>query len=164
MAVRFSYGEQGKPALAGALADSGLKFNVSHSGELGLIGVLRGAELGVDLEAHRALSDRDALVRRYFSSAEIAAFFALPEAERELGFFNCWTRKEAVVKALGLGLSYSLQAFDVTLAPGDLPRLLRLQQLPGEDSGWCLAGFLPDEGYAAAVVVQGKKCTVLKAG
>ena len=159
-AVSFVYGEHGKPALAPPYAASGLKFNVSHSGELGLIGVLRGAELGVDVEAHRPLSDRDALVRRYFSEAENRVYFNLPETVRQAAFYNCWTRKEAVIKALGHGLSYSLRAFDVTLAPEDPPRLLRLQQLPGGESGWCLTAFEPGLGYAAAVVVPGKKCVV----
>ena len=162
-AVSFVYGEHGKPALAPPYSDSGLKFNVSHSGELGLFGVLRDAELGVDLEVHRPLSDRDALVRRYFSPGENHDFFALPEKQRQLGFFNCWTRKEALIKALGLGLSFSLRAFDVSLDPAVPARLLRLQQHSGEESGWCLAGFRPAEDYVAAVVVQGRKCTVIRA-
>lgn len=159
-AVRFTYGSHGKPALAEPFLASGICFNVSHSGDLALIGLLRGGELGVDLEAFRQLSDRDALVRRYFSDVENQFYFSLPQADREAGFYNCWTRKEAVVKALGQGLSYSLRAFDVTLAPQDSPSLLRLQQLAGHESGWCLDAFRPGEGYAAAVAVQGRYCKI----
>ena len=159
-AVQFAYGQYGKPALAESFLASDLRFNVSHSGELALIGLLRGAELGVDLESFRPLSDRDALVRRYFSEAEIHDYFSLPEVDRQLGFYNCWTRKEAVVKALGQGLSYSLRAFDVTLAPQDPACLLRLQQSPGRQSGWCLDAFVPGRDYVAAVAVQGAECKI----
>jgi 4'-phosphopantetheinyl transferase len=161
--LAFDYGAHGKPALAGAPAGAGLGFNVSHSGEMALVGVLRGVEIGVDVEAHREMTDRDALVRRFFSAAENRAYDALDPADRQRGFFDGWTRKEALVKALGQGLAFPLRAFDVSLeaAPG---RLLRLREQPGEASGWCLAGFEPAPGYCAAVVVPGRGCRLSAAG
>ena len=138
-----------------------LGFNVSHSGELALIGLIRGAQIGVDIEAERDLTDQDALVRRYFSAAEIEDYFGLEPARRRAAFFNGWTRKEALVKALGQGLAFPLRAFDVTLAPGEAAALLRVQQIPGEHSGWCLAALEVAPGIAAAVATQGSVCRVV---
>lgn len=160
-AVRFRYGEHGKPALAPGPAGPDLGFNVSHSGELALIGLIRGAQIGVDIEAERDLTDQDALVRRYFSAAEIEDYFGLEPARRRAAFFNGWTRKEALVKALGQGLAFPLRAFDVTLAPGEAAALLRVQQIPGEHSGWCLAALEVAPGIAAAVATQGSVCRVV---
>ena len=155
--LAFDYGAHGKPSLAGAAATARLGFNVSHSGAVALVGLVQGGEIGVDVEAHRAMTDRDALVRRFFSPAENAAYAALDEADRQRAFFDAWTGKEAVVKALGQGLSFPLREFDVSLAgaPGGL---LRLQAQTGEASGWCLAGFEPAPGHSAAVVVPGRVC------
>ncbi len=158
--VVLTYGAHGKPALAGLQAASGLRFNLSHSGARALVGLARGAELGVDLEVLRPMTDRDALVRRFFSVAENEAYFRLAPAERQQGFFDGWTRKEAVVKALGQGLTFPLRDFDVSLAPGEPARLLRLKAALGPDCGWCLSAVRLAPGYAAAVVVQGSDCSV----
>jgi len=159
----FDYGAHGKPALAGAAAGARLGFNISHSGSVALVGLVQGGEIGVDVEAHRDMTDRDALVRRFFSAAENAAYAALAESDRQRAFFDGWTRKEAVVKALGRGLSFPLREFDVSLAaaPGGL---LRLQAQAGAASGWCLAGFEPAPGHSAAVVVPGVACRLSAAG
>ena len=156
--VSFDYGNHGKPALAAPFAGVGLQFNVSHSGELALIAVTQGASIGVDIEFPRQLNDRDALVRRYFSRAENIAYFSTPEAERQQAFFNCWTRKEALIKALGRGLSYPLRKFDVSVSPAMPAKLLRFELQKGPLSGWCLTGFEPAAGYVAAVAVQGVDC------
>ena len=156
-AVAFDYGPHGKPALAGPLTGAGLAFNLSHSGTLALVGLVHHGEIGVDVEAHRHTTDRDAVVRRFFSAAENAAYFELPAEDRLRGFFDCWCRKEAVVKALGRGLGFPLGDFDVSLAPSP-GRLVRLQDAAGTESGWCLAGFEPAAGYSSAVVVQGRDC------
>jgi 4'-phosphopantetheinyl transferase len=156
--LAFRYAAHGKPQLAGAHADSGLEFNVSHSGAVALIGWAFGAALGVDIEALRQTSDRDALVRRYFSAAENATYFALAAHLRQQAFFDCWSRKEALVKALGQGLSYPLKDFDVSLHPDEPARLQRLKSQPGEASGWCLTALPVAEGYAAALVIQGRDC------
>jgi 4'-phosphopantetheinyl transferase len=71
-----------------------------------------------------------------------------------MGFFNCWTRKEAFLKALGDGLHYPLDAFEVSLAPGEPARILRVAETPGEDCGWCLESFIPAPGYVGALVTR----------
>lgn len=71
-----------------------------------------------------------------------------------MGFFNCWTRKEACIKALGTGLSLPLQTFDVTLMPDEPVRLLRIDPRLGGEKPWSLHTFEPAPGYAAAVAVR----------
>jgi 4'-phosphopantetheinyl transferase len=112
-AVRFRYGERGKPELE---PRGDLRFNVAHSDELALVAVTRGRDVGVDVE--RVDRERDRRVaRRFFAASEHAAIEALPERERDLAFLRCWTAKEAYVKALGRGLSLPLDSFEVTVTP-----------------------------------------------
>jgi 4'-phosphopantetheinyl transferase len=152
-AVELTYGAHGKPALAPRHAGSGLRFNVSHCGDVAVHAFTRGREIGVDVEAVRALPDADQIAARFFSPRENQAYQALPSSERPVGFFNCWTRKEAYIKALGEGLAHPLQRFDVSLAPGEPARLLRVDDTAGEDCGWTLHGFDPGAGFVAALVV-----------
>lgn len=122
--VTFRYNVHGKPALASEQGADVPSFNLSHSEGLALYAVGRAWAIGVDLEPVRSLSDGEAISERCFSRREREAWRALPSEQRPLGFFNCWTRKEAYVKALGSGLSCALDAFDVSLMPGEPARLL----------------------------------------
>jgi 4'-phosphopantetheinyl transferase len=152
-AVRFVYGRRGKPALAPAPGIS-LRFNVAHSGELALYAFAEYREVGVDVEAVRGLPDADAIAARFFSRREYEDYSALAPLYRRRAFFSCWTRKEAYIKALGDGLYHPLDAFDVSLAPGEPARILRVEEAPGETCGWEIESLVPAPGYIAAVVVE----------
>lgn len=132
----FAYGEHGKPSLPG----SDLSFNVSHSGRLALFAFASGFEIGVDVEllAHARPDNDEQVAARFFSAREVEALRAYPESERDRGFLRCWTRKEAFVKAHGDGLSLSLQAFDVELAAGAPPALLRTEWSSDEPAEWTM--------------------------
>jgi len=149
--LAFRYGGRGKPALPG----TGLEFNLTHSGGLALLAVAGGRAVGVDIEEARPMPDADRLVERFFSPREVADYRALPAAERPAAFFRCWTRKEAYMKATGLGLGQPLDGFDVALAPGDLPRLLAVAGRPDEADRWSMVDLNPGPGYAAALMVEG---------
>ena len=154
--VELDYGRRGKPRLAGGFAESDLRFNVSHCGDVALYAFSSGREIGVDVEAVRELRDADGVAARFFSCRENEAYLALDPRDRPLGFFHCWTRKEAFVKALGDGLHFPLDAFDVSLAPGEPARILRVADVAGSACGWTLhdvdLGLEPR--FAAAVVVR----------
>ncbi|HEU0079761.1 MAG TPA: 4'-phosphopantetheinyl transferase superfamily protein [Longimicrobiaceae bacterium] len=154
--IAFRYESHGKPVLDGASAAHGIRFNVSHSGEMALYALARGRELGVDVEEVRRMDDGLDIAVRFFSEAEVAAFRSLPEEIRDDAFFNCWTRKEAYIKAVGEGLSFPLHVFDVSLAPGEPARLLASRD-PRQAERGSLRG-LPDPapGYRAAIVVEGE--------
>jgi 4'-phosphopantetheinyl transferase len=145
---RFSYGAYGKPALV----SEGLRFNMSHSHGLALFAVAPDRELGVDVEHVRADFATEDIARRFFSRVEVAAFNALPQDEQVAAFFRCWTRKEAYIKAIGRGLSEPLDAFDVTLAPGEAAALLRAER--GDASRWAMFDIDPGADYTGALAVE----------
>jgi 4'-phosphopantetheinyl transferase len=151
--VEFAYGAHGKPALAPG-GDPGLCFNVSHCGSLAVYGFAEGRAIGVDVEAVRAMRDQDDIARRFFSPRESAAYFAVAPLERPLAFFNCWTRKEAFIKAIGDGLHYPLDSFAVSLRPDEPARILRVGDKFGKDCGWQLYSFSPVRGFVSAIVVE----------
>jgi 4'-phosphopantetheinyl transferase len=150
----FTYGPRDKPALAAP--DGGLTFNLSHSGELAAIAVGWRCAIGVDVEQERPLPDLEDLAARSFAPAERRVLGALPESERHPAFFRCWTRKEAFIKATGLGLAQPLEAFVVTLAPGEPARFLDIEGDPVQLARWTLLALQPPvAACAGALVVEG---------
>lgn len=149
--VELVYGKNGKPALARRFTDTHWRFNVSHCGDVAVYAFSPGCEVGIDIEAIRAVREADDIAARFFSRRENEAYLALAPRDKPLGFFNCWTRKEAFVKALGEGLSMRLDQFDVSLAPGEPARVLRVEGAPGDASGWHLESFSPLPGFIAAL-------------
>ncbi len=158
--IEFAAGRHGKPYLAGVAAGSDLCFNLSHSGDVGLVGWAQGRDIGVDVEVWRPMRDEAALVRRYFSPAEIAAYEALPAAGRTEGFFNCWTRKEAYIKAVGRGLGLPLDSFDVSLDSGAGACLLRPSGLCDDGRLWSLAAPAFASRLSLAVVLEAPEVRV----
>lgn len=153
--LRFCYSVYGKPSLVDEPEGTSLRFSVSHSSGLGLYAVAGARRVGIDLERIQPLPEVEALVERYFSPAEQAAFRALPREQQLLAFFRCWTRKEAYIKARGQGLSLALGRFVVSLAPGKPAKLLYSDGDQEEASRWSLRELLPGPGYVAAVAVEG---------
>ncbi len=153
-ALAFESGPQGKPFLAEGLSPVPPSFNLAHGGELALVGVAAAGDVGVDIELRRPIPDLDALARRVLSAAEQDQLASLCAGDRLDGFLAAWTRKEAVVKAIGVGLQLPLDAFDVRLDPSGAAELLAMRAPEGQGRWWCVA-FRPDRGYHAAVAVRG---------
>jgi 4'-phosphopantetheinyl transferase len=148
--LTFSKNEYGKPALNG----HSLEFNLSHSGEFALVAVTQEHKVGVDLERIRLDMELDSMARRFFSPNEVSELMTLPSEQKEVGFFNCWTRKEAYIKAHGLGLSLPLDSFDVSLAPNK-PAILRATRPNSREvDRWSLFSLDVESNYAAAVTVE----------
>jgi 4'-phosphopantetheinyl transferase len=154
--LSFSYSPYGKPALADERDASELSFNLSHANELALIAVTRGRGVGVDIEYIRPDFASTEIAERFFSGHEVAALRALPEKAQSEAFFNCWTRKEAYIKAIGEGMSMPLDQFHVSLAPGSAAALLGNLRDANEVSRWSLQELAPGPGYVAAIAVEGK--------
>jgi 4'-phosphopantetheinyl transferase len=155
-ALGFRYNAYGKPALADVTAEGGLCFNVSHSHELALFAVTCGREVGVDIEYLRQEIACETIAEHFFSARERASLLALPTEVKPQAFFNCWTRKEAYIKAHGEGLSLPLDQFDVSLAPGEPAALLATHSEPREALRWSLQALTPGPGYVAALAVEGQ--------
>jgi 4'-phosphopantetheinyl transferase len=152
--LELQAGPHGKPALSPRFADSDLRFNVSHCEGVAVYAFARGRDIGVDLEALREIPDADDIAAHMFSRAEYEAYSSLPRGERCLGFFNCWTRKEAFIKALGDGLTYPLDRFEVSLIPGQPARILSVDGATADQCNWTLHSFWPGPGLVGAVVVE----------
>jgi len=153
--LRFSYSPYGKPSLAGEFNADALCFNLSHADGLALYAVTRGRQLGIDIERVRAELADEQVAERFFSPREVAVLRALSGNMQPLAFFNCWTRKEAYIKARGEGLSLPLDQFDVSLTPGVTAALLRTNGDPQEASRWRIQELAPGAGYVSALAVKG---------
>ena len=130
----FETGEHGKPFIPG----TALQFNLSHSEELAACAVTSGRSVGVDVEFIRDVPELDAIATRFFTGGERERIGRADD--RRQAFFECWTRKEAYIKAVGGGLSIPLTSFDASAAV----------------EGWALADWTPGIGYAGAVALEAK--------
>lgn len=126
-----------------------LRFNLSKRAGIALCVIAEGLDLGCDVEQINPELASIAIADRFFSSSEKLCLSQLPQDEWLQGFFNCWTRKEAYIKARGVGMSCQLDSFDVSLAPNDAAELLR------GCAGWSVQSFEPIRGFIAAVVAPG---------
>ena len=159
--VELHYSPKGKPEVEPPDANEPLRFNLSDSSDWALLGLTRRDRIGVDIEEMRAHSDLETLARDHFSPHECEEFLSLQVSERTAGFYNAWTRKEAWLKACGDGLSVPLGDFDVSLTPGEPPRLLRVRGEPSPPRGWALRAFDPVPGYVGAVAVERERFRLL---
>jgi len=154
--LAFNYSFYGKPFLVSETGVEEIGFNISHSFGTALFAVTNRREIGVDLELVREGLEIEQIAERYFSRRENLALCALPAELRKRAFFNCWTRKEAYIKARGEGLSLPLNKFDVSLSPGELPALLGTQPYSDEALRWSIGELTLASGHVAAFAVEGQ--------
>jgi 4'-phosphopantetheinyl transferase len=151
-AVLFAYSPYGKPSLVGGQP---LRFSISYSGGHALYAVTLERDIGIDIEYKRPIRDADQIVERFFSREEKLAFHSLLEGSKDRAFLNCWTRKEAYLKALGTGLSHPLDAFSVTLLPGEPAGLKPAECNARASPEWTIKDICVHGNCVAAVVVGG---------
>lgn len=153
--LHFTYNEYGKPSLANPHLNSKLSFNLAHSGKLALYGITLARAIGVDIEQIRPEFASEEIARHFFSKGEAGRLLSIPANDRPKAFFDCWTRKEAFVKAKGLGLSLPLDQFEVSLLPEEPALLLETKWDKKERSRWSLKAIDVGQNYSAAVAVEG---------
>jgi 4'-phosphopantetheinyl transferase len=151
--IVFSYSTSGKPFLAPPGGGRGPYFNISHSGQIALMAFCASAQLGIDVELVREIADTENIVRGFFCREEIEHWMELPADLRKRAFYDCWTRKEAFVKASGDGLSMPLDGFQVSFGPGAVPSI-RVPQYADEPR-WCLFDVSPASDYSGALAIAG---------
>ena len=154
--LHIESGDYGKPFFVDTKSTQGLRFNLSHSNQLALVAISRDREVGVDVEFIRPDFVTDEVATHFFSASEVEEFRALPKALRTQSFFNCWTRKEAYIKARGEGLYCPLDQFDVSVTPGEPATLMNSRVESGEVERWRLEDLTPAIGYAATLAVEGE--------
>lgn len=154
--IRFQYGKYGRPEIGFPPDSRGLRFNVSDSGGLALIAVTSGRAIGVDIEKVRPVPDLLGVARSFFSPREVQAILALSEDKRQDAFFACWTRKEAFMKATGLGLAYPTSGFSVSVDPAAPAELWETGEEGNAGDPWILRDVWPAEGFKGALAWTGE--------
>lgn len=151
--VRFNYNEYGKPSFK---PECNLEFNISHSGNMLVIAIVKENEIGVDIEQINYNFNGLSIARNFFSSHEINLLENLPESEQDIAFFRCWTRKEACIKAIGRGLSFPLYSFSVSLDSDSKAKFIEPIRIRKDTNVWSLYSHRPTSEYISAIAVRGK--------
>jgi 4'-phosphopantetheinyl transferase len=150
-----------KPHLASQHAAADLHFNVSHSGDLAMIGFARACEIGIDVEQLREVSHLQQIARRFFHPSETSAVLALPTSAQSAAFLRCWTGKEAILKAVGIGILGNLADFQVPAGDDWKGWIECSTSLQNAKRGRCwLEQLAPSDDYAAAVACVESKRSV----
>ena len=148
--VCFSIHPGGKPQLQPASNPLDLRFNLSRTEDMALFAMTRGREVGVDVERLQPLPDWESVAQVALSRRELEVLSSLPEAERMVAFFRGWTRKEAMLKALGDGIGAGTSHLDVNLADRGNTGITGSYEfrLDGSTScPWSLFDLLPAPGF-----------------
>jgi len=152
--LAFAYESRGKPMLCLQDVAPPLQFNMSHSNGVALIAGNRQAAPGVDVERVRFVPEADQIAAKFFSPQECAVLNAIPEEQKMEAFFNCWTRKEAYLKATGEGIADALPRIEVSLTPGQPARLSKINGDTLAASRWRLSGLAPAPGFVGALAIK----------
>jgi 4'-phosphopantetheinyl transferase len=152
--IPFAYGPKGKPGLADSSFP--IRFNASNSGNFAVYAFTEGCDIGIDVEQVRPIPEIEHIAERFFAPQETSELMALPEQDRPQAFFNCWTRKEAYIKAVGDGLSVPLDSFRVTLRPGAAAEMLCLGGSIEAAKNWTMHDFAPAPGFVGAIAYAGR--------
>lgn len=155
-ALSFSYNRYGKPLLTPPAPE--LQFNLSHSHGWALLGFTLRAELGVDIEKMRPDFATREIAERFFAPDEVAVLASLDASQQAQAFFKCWTRKEAFIKAHGIGLSFGLDKFSVAFAPGVAPALLRCDLDANAAGQWSIVDLPVPPNYLGALAIHSASC------
>jgi 4'-phosphopantetheinyl transferase len=158
--IRFEYTAKGKPSLVEPRVEN-FGCNISHSGDLALYAFALGVLIGVDVEIIRPVDNMDEIAKRFFSPLEYDMLQQVSPDDRLEAFFNCWTRKEAYVKAEGLGLWIPLDSFTVSVAPSEPARLMQLRSRSSDAGLWSIHHLRPAVDAVGAVAISALNRKVL---
>lgn len=152
--LEFAYSPQGKPELEPKSNGDGLHFNLAHAEDLALVAITRAGPIGVDVECIRQVEEMDDLVAKFFSPRENELFRKVPTSDRPIAFFNLWTRKEALLKATGEGITRSLNLVEVSFLPDEPARVLNISGDSEKAKSWSLHALSPAPNFVGAVAIQ----------
>lgn len=145
--ITFTYNQYKKPSLLHP-SQSHIQFNLAHSGFKAVYAITLDHEVGIDIEKINLVYN-DAIAERFFSNQEKIDLSRLTPEERRTGFYQLWSRKEALLKAIGKGLAIPLSSFTVSLSQ-------ELEIISLENQTWSLLSFTTEKGYASALVSNQK--------
>lgn len=160
--ISFGRNSFGKPFLDPSHGDESLEFNLSHAGDLVLVGLCRGRRIGIDVEKVRPMDDMAAIAGSSFTPEENAFLFRQPPSGRMSTFLRCWTRKEAYIKGVGKGLSIPLNSFDTLISSPAASVFLESGPGSTDKAVWQVQNLDVSEGYVAAVAVENSIAGMLR--
>jgi 4'-phosphopantetheinyl transferase len=152
--VRFNYGTRGKPEIAEIYGFKNLEFNLSHSEEIALYAITNASKIGIDIEKIRPITDAEQIAKRFFSAKEYTWLSELSPSEKPAAFFSLWTCKEAYLKAIGEGLAFGLDRFEISISPNESPKIISIQGNYQAGIPWVLQQLNPVFGYVGSVAVK----------
>jgi len=150
----FAVQSRGKPFLKLSPQNCDLRFNLSHSGNLVVLALAQGREVGIDIELIKPPENLTELAARVFSPAELAGWQTLPVARQPAAFFSNWTRKEAWLKCTGQGLIDNMSAIEIFAEDKMNPRLLRPPPFVTPQKDWIIRDLPLPRDYAGALVCE----------
>lgn len=153
-AIDFSYSKFGKPSIISSQNTENVFFNLSHSGGLALCIVSSILGVGVDVELRKPMQDVLDIAKLVCTEEEYQILLNDGEKNLQKNFYRIWTRKEALVKALGVGLSCSLDCLSVTFLETDSPKLLKLNWREESPTGWYLGDLDIQGNYTGAYAIK----------
>jgi len=153
-AINLNYTSHGKPLLDPKQNSLRLHFNVSHTHQCILYAITKNIEIGIDVEYLKHDVDYQGMAKNFFSAYEYQTLIKAKAEQQSALFYQIWTCKEAFIKAIGLGLSYSLADFDVIWQEDQPAKILNIKGAPLEAAQWNLHAFIPVEHYRAVVAIQ----------
>jgi 4'-phosphopantetheinyl transferase len=153
--IRFAYGPYGRPYMLTERTSEHIYFNLSHSENLVLYAFSRNCmQIGIDVELQRPLQGLEQMAARLFTVREYSEFARVDSSRKEAAFFQYWTRKEALAKATGQGLTFDIERLDVSLTPGAPTRLMSFSGDVEETARWTLLSLEPAVGFHAALAIR----------
>ncbi|QVL34689.1 4'-phosphopantetheinyl transferase superfamily protein [Telmatocola sphagniphila] len=147
--VAITYEAAGKPILAG----QPFYFNVTHSEEVAAYAVSKAGRVGLDIERLRTMENIESIIERFFTQNEFQAFQQVPLELKEIIFFRMWTRKEALLKAIGQGI-HALELCEISVSPHEEPRVLKMMNEENCSDRWLLKDLDLAQGYQGALALE----------
>ncbi len=151
--IAFDCGKNGKLFLS---SDPDLQFNLSHAGEAFVIGLTRGREIGIDMEHLDRSLNISKLEAYLFTTEELQQFHNMEHSYRQEAFINSWTRKEAILKATGDGLTQPMNTLDVAFTKDGHCLLATDDQFPMQKTNWFLESCILMDNYRVSVAIKGQ--------
>ena len=141
----INYTPYGKPYIE----NSEIEFNITHSGELVLIALSKESPIGVDIEQVLPIENKSGLLEQFFHIHEIEEIRGLSPPNSDLAFYSCWTRKEAILKSLGNGLSIDTNSFYA--GSFVTSNTAQPKSPPGYPADWKIWDFMIESNYIACI-------------
>lgn len=150
--IMFAYNSFGKPEISESLNPYQIKFNLSHSGDFIVFAITSDQNVGIDVEYIRPIDDMTSIINRFFTSTEKMTFRTMPDSRKVEAFYKWWTQKEAVMKAIGTGISFGFEEFSVNIDPDKPAGLLNVEANAIER--FRLVSWKPVYGFIAVLAVK----------